>query len=153
MGPRLVCHKILSVCTRGMQGDHWENSWDREFEWTMGSRMHAIMIDFGIWGRLTRPRGPFRAQGSALSRNVARLHGSQNLLQRGILYRHEKILLRQGRLQAQTQENNVGKYDGFPSISRDASVRLGSRFLWYENRVLCFSGLQRGHQENPCERD
>ena len=69
--------------------------------------MHAIVVDFGIWGRLTRPRGPFRAQWSALTRNVERLHGSKNLLQRGILYRHEKILLRQGRLQAQTQENNI----------------------------------------------
>ena len=71
------------------------------------SRIHATMMDFGIWGRLTRPRGPLRAQGSALTRNVERSHGSKNLLQRGILYRHEKILLRQGRLQAQTQENNV----------------------------------------------
>ena len=71
------------------------------------TRVHAIIVDFGIWGRLTRPRGPFRAQGSALTRNVARSHGSKNLLQRGILYMHEKILLRQGRLQAQTQENNV----------------------------------------------
>ena len=34
--------------------------------------MHDIMVDFGIWGRLTRPRGPFRAQGSALTRNVSR---------------------------------------------------------------------------------
>ena len=59
--------------------------------------MHATMMDFSIWGRLTRPRGPFRAQGTELTRNVARSHGSKNLLQRGILYRHEKILLRQGR--------------------------------------------------------
>ena len=64
--------------------------------------MHDIMMDLSIWGRLTRPRGLFRAQGSALTRNVERSHGSKNLLQRGILYRHEKILLRQGRLQAQT---------------------------------------------------
>ena len=63
------------------------------------ARMHAIMLDFGIWGCLTRPRGPFRAQGSALTRNVERSYGSKNLLQRGILYRHETILLRQGRLQ------------------------------------------------------
>ena len=55
--------------------------------------MHAIMIDFSIWGHLTRPWEPFRAQGSALTRNVARSHGSKNLFQRGILYRHEKILL------------------------------------------------------------
>ena len=53
---------------------------------------HAcIMMDFCIWGRLTRPRGQFRALGTALTRNVARSHGSKNLLQRGIRYRHEKI--------------------------------------------------------------
>ena len=27
--------------------------------------MHATMMDFMIWGDLTRPRGPFRAQGRA----------------------------------------------------------------------------------------
>ena len=37
--------------------------------------------------------GHFRAQGSALTRNVSRSHGSKNLLQRVRLYRHEKILL------------------------------------------------------------
>ena len=57
-------------------------------------------------------------------------HGSKNLLQRGILYRHEKIVLRQGRLQARTQESNVGRSDGFSLIS-----------------------LERGHQENSCGRD
>ena len=58
--------------------------------------MHAVMIDFGIWGRLTRPQGAFRAQGSALTGNVARLRhrsGSKNLFHRAILYRHKKILL------------------------------------------------------------
>ena len=56
--------------------------------------MHVIMMDFIIWSRLTRPRGPFRAQRSALTRNVARLgfrSGSKNVLQRAILYRHEEI--------------------------------------------------------------
>ena len=115
--------------------------------------MHATMIDFGIEGRLTKPRGHFRAQGSALTRNVARSHGSKNLLQRGILYRHEKILLRQGRLQAQTHENYVCATAGVSLISLDACVRLGSGFLWYKNKVLCFGGLQRGHQENTCDRD
>ena len=52
--------------------------------------MHANVMDFMIWGRLTRPRGPFRAQGSALTRNVARSHGSKNLLQRVIIYRHKR---------------------------------------------------------------
>ena len=50
------------------------------------------------------------APGTARSPGVradAQSHGSKNLLQRGILYRHEKILLRQGRLQVQTQENYV----------------------------------------------
>ena len=79
-------------------------------QWVKVSRVHALMMDFIIWGHLTRPRGPFRAQRFALTRNVARSHGSKNLLQRGILYRHEKILLRQGRLQAQTQENNIYIY-------------------------------------------
>ena len=53
--------------------------------------MHAIMMDFAIWGHLTKPWRLFRAQGSALTRNVARSYGSKNLLQRAILYRHEKI--------------------------------------------------------------
>ena len=35
--------------------------------------MHAIMMDFMIWGHLTRPRELFRAQGSALTRDVATL--------------------------------------------------------------------------------
>ena len=74
---------------------------------TKVSRMHADVMDFMIWGRLAWPRGRLRAQGSALTRNVARSHGSKNLLQRGILYRHEKMLLRQGRLQAEIQENNM----------------------------------------------
>ena len=75
--------------------------------------MHAIMMDFSIGGRLARPRGPFRAQGSALTRNVERSHGSKNLLQRGILYRHEKILLRQGRLHAQTERKQCGEIGWF----------------------------------------
>ena len=48
--------------------------------------------------------GPFRAQGSALTRNVTRSHGSKNLLQRVILYRHKKIYVGKGRLQANTGE-------------------------------------------------
>ena len=42
-----------------------------------------------VWGRLTRPNGPSRAQGSALTRNEIS-HGSKNLLQRAILYRHKR---------------------------------------------------------------
>ena len=91
--------------------------------------MHDIMMDFMIWRHLTRPRGPFRAQGFALTRNVARLgflSGSKNLLQRGILYRHEKILLRQGRLQAQTQENYIYIYITFGRFLIDISGLINS---------------------------
>ena len=58
--------------------------------------MHDIMMDIMIWGHVTRPQGLFRAQGPALTRNVARLmfrSGSKNLFHRAILYRHKKILL------------------------------------------------------------
>ena len=65
-----------------------------EIEVHQGDGLHAIMMDFMIWGHLARPQGLCTAQGSALMRNVARLgfrSGSKNLLQRGILYRHERI--------------------------------------------------------------
>ena len=104
--------------------------------------MHGNVVDFMIRGRLTRILGRFRAQGSALTRNVSSTHCSKNLLQRGILYRHEKILLRQGRLQARTQENYMYHSDGFSLISRDRCIRLGSRFVWYENMLFCCGGLQ-----------
>ena len=43
--------------------------------WAKVSRVHATMMDFSIWGRLTRPRGPLRAQGSALTSNVESFSG------------------------------------------------------------------------------
>ena len=66
--------------------------------------MMENMIDFTIRDRLTSPNGRIRAQGSALTRNVARSHGSKNLLQRVILYRHKKIYVSKGRQQARTSE-------------------------------------------------
>ena len=102
--------------------------------WIKVASMHGNVMDFMIRGRLTRILGRFRAQGSTLTRNVSRLHGSKNLLQRGILYRHEKILLREGRLQAQTQENYVGESEGFSLISRDASICSG--WLFFVEREL-----------------
>ena len=47
---------------------------------------------------------------AVLTHNVDNRYGSKNLLQRGILHRHEKVLLRQGRLQAQTKENYIYIY-------------------------------------------
>ena len=58
--------------------------------------MHGNVMEFMIRGRLTSILGPFRAQGSALTRNVSSSHGSKNLLQRAILHRHERILLGRG---------------------------------------------------------
>ena len=55
--------------------------------------MHGNVMEVTIRGYLTRIFGNFKAQGSALTRNVSRLYGSKNLLQRTILYRHERILL------------------------------------------------------------
>ena len=55
--------------------------------------MHGNIVDLMILGRLTRILGHFRVQGSALTRNVSSSHGSKNLFQRAILYRHERILL------------------------------------------------------------
>ena len=65
----------------------------RKPEWSRVTSIHANVMDFMIRGRLTRILRHFRAQGSALTRNVSSLHRSKNLLQRAILYRHEKILL------------------------------------------------------------
>ena len=93
--------------------------------------MHAIMMDFCIWGRLTRPRGSSRAQGSALTRNVERSHGSKNLLQRGILYRHEKILLRQGRSKTAWKFGNLERGNISPGRDRwEVELQRLSGRLW-----------------------
>ena len=47
------------------------------------------------------------------------VHGSKNLFQRAILYRHKKICLCQGRLRAIPGRNHVYFRDGFSSISQD----------------------------------
>ena len=85
-----------------------------KIQWHQGAARAYIMMDLMILGHLTRPRGPFRARGSALTRNVARLHGSKNLLQRAILYRHNMIYHSPGRLQANTRGNYICFCDGFP---------------------------------------
>ena len=50
--------------------------------------MHVIIMDFSIWRHLTRPRGPLRAQGSALTRNVERFKSElcYSLADRGLVY-------------------------------------------------------------------
>ena len=79
----------------------------RKIEVDQGNARACYHDGFHDLGTFDEGRGQFRAQGFAPTRNVARSHGSKNLLPRAILYRHEKILLRQGRLQAQSPENNM----------------------------------------------
>ena len=57
------------------------------------------------------------------------------------------------RLQAISRWNYIYVCDGYSSISQDWSIRLGSRFVWYQILSVCFHGLQREHPENPCEKD
>ena len=83
--------------------------------------MHGHVTDFSIWGRLTRILGHFRAQGSALTRNVSRSHGSKNLLQRAILYRHERILLGREDCRPGPKKTIYEKSDGF-SLDRKSVV-------------------------------
>ena len=65
----------------------------------------------------------------------------------------QEDMTQQGKMAAQTQRNYMYDWDGFSSISLDACVRLGSRLLWYKILSVCFIGLQRGHPENPYEKD
>ena len=86
---------IVSLHPWNTAGPPGKFLWERFFRIKV-SRMHNIRWISWFWGHLTRPRGLFRAQGSALTRNVARLifwSGSKNLFHRAILYRHKKILL------------------------------------------------------------
>ena len=93
---------LVLLCTRYYQSASVDCSGTiqkihmRKIEWHQGAARAYIMMDLMISGHLTRPRGPFRAQGSALTRNVARSHGSKNLLQRAILYRHKRNNIRPG---------------------------------------------------------
>ena len=49
--------------------------------------------------------------------------------------------------------NYICVFVGVSLISLDECVRVGLRFVWYSNKLLCFSVLQRGHREHPCEKD
>ena len=65
----------------------------------------------------------------------------------------QEDISQQGKMEAQTRWNYIYFCDGFSSISRDTCIRLSSRLLWYKILSVCFIGLQRGHPENPCEKD
>ena len=102
---------------------------------------------------LAKAKWPSQGPGVRADAQCDIVHGSKNLFQRAILYRHKKIYLWQGRLQAISRRNYVYFCDGFSSISQDSLIRLGSRLLWHEILSVCSHGLQRGHPENPYEKD
>ena len=77
-GTRIGCPGDVD-CSGTIRKSIWKT-----FGWTRVTSMHGIAADFMIRGRLTRILGSFRAQGSALTRNVSSSHGSKNLLQRGM---------------------------------------------------------------------
>ena len=81
----------------------------REIRWLQGSGVMMKMTDFMIRGCQLTPNWCIRSIFAVLAHNVDIRHGSKNLLQRVILCKHEKILLRQGRLHVQTQENYIYK--------------------------------------------
>ena len=99
-----VARDIISLHQWIAAGPSRKSIWER-FRWDNVCQHDGSVADFMIRGRLTRKIGRSGAQGSALTRNVARSHGSKNLLQRAILYRHKKIYHRQGWRQAKTQWN------------------------------------------------
>ena len=93
------------------------------------------MMIFMVRGRLTRFLGLFTSDFGALAHNANIPHGSKNLLQRGILYRHEKILLRQGRLQARPKKTiwgNVAVFHGYLEIDQFVWARA-----FCEIRISC----------------
>ena len=74
------------IATGSSRKSMWERLGGTTVSWAWWN-----VTDFMPGCRYTRPNGRIKAQGSALTRNVARSHGSKNLLQRVILYKHEKI--------------------------------------------------------------
>ena len=81
--------------------------------------MHAIMMDFMIWGCLTRPRGPFRTQGSALTRNVEKYTWLEEIASKSHIIQAQEEFLSQGRLQAKTSRNYIYDLVGFSLIFLD----------------------------------
>ena len=82
----------------------------REIEVRQGVARACYHDGFHDLGTFDEAPGPVQSSGvcaDAQCFKIGFLSGSKNLLQRGILYRHEKILLRQGKLQAWTQKNYV----------------------------------------------
>ena len=128
---RALCGTRIGCCATVDRSGAIRKIHVRKILMDQGVAHACAMMDFMIRGHLTRPRGPFRAQGSALTRNVARSHGSKNLLQRGILYRHEKILLRHGRFNIAGKFGNLERGNISPGTDRlEVDLQDLSGCLW-----------------------
>ena len=141
-------YPVVVDCSGTVQKIHM-----RKIKWRQG-REHAWKCHgFLHVGTFDETPGTLRALGSALTRNVSSSHGSKILLQRAILYRHERILLGREDCRPGPKKTIWGQVAVFSLISRDASIRLGSLLLWHQIWVSCCCGLQRDHPEHPYEKD
>ena len=146
LGSCLAWHEILSVCFSGLQRDHPENPYEKYLggtrlcTWYKRDRFHDRRpLDKAQW--------PVQDPGVRADAQCDIVHGSKNLFQRAILYRHKK--------------NNWGREDRRPRPKKTMCKFCSDfhwylwidQFVWYKNMLLCFSGLPRGHQENPYEKD
>ena len=123
LGWRLVWYKILSVCIHGFQRVHPENPYEKDW----------VRPTYGAWCQCDRfhDQRPldkvelmFQRPGVCADAQCWIPHGSKNLLQRVILYRHKKILCRQGWWRAISGRNYMYFWDGYLMISLDWSIRL-----------------------------
>ena len=107
-----------------------------------------------VWGRLTKPHGPSRAQGSALTRNEMQDMARRTCF-REQYYTGTRGITQPGKIACRQdpRENMYNLMTAFSLISQDWLIRLGSRLALHEILSVCFSGLQRGHPENQYERE
>ena len=112
LGSRPVCQEILSLCIGGLQRDHLENPY--ESDWGVPRDCgHDANYRFHAQRLLDKPQWPTQDPGVGADAQWITVHGSKNLFQRAILYRHKSIFLCQGRLHATPSRNYVYGCDVF----------------------------------------
>ena len=110
-----------------------------EIEVGQGAARACYHDGFHDLGTFDEAPGTVQSPGVRADAQCEIVHGSKNLFQRAILYRHKKIYLWQGRLQAILMRIYVYICDGVSSISQDWSIRLGPRLVWHKILSICFS--------------
>ena len=141
----------MLFCCSGLQRDYPEIL-VAEIEVDQGRERASKCDRFYDPGMFDEDFGTLQSPGVRSDAKCFKLTWLEELAQRVILYRHEKILL--GREDCRpgpkkTICKNLMVFHQYLGIA----VRLGSRFVWYENMLFCCGGLQRDHPENPCARD